>query len=78
MHCTMGQAMEIGSSKIFKSKRLDFAQFWSQFDNSNSDCKTTVQILKEKYSHRIFAKNGVSIGKKPERGVVKTSNFAYN
>ena len=28
--CTMGQAMEIGSSKIFRSKGLVFAQFWSK------------------------------------------------
>ena len=26
-HCTMGQAIEIGSSKIFKSKSLVFAHF---------------------------------------------------
>ena len=66
----MGQEMEIGSSKIFKSKGLVFAQFWSKSENSSSDWWTTDQILKEKYSRHIFAKNGVSIGKKPERGVV--------
>ena len=62
-HCTMGQAMEIGSSKIFRSKGLVFAQFWSKSENSSSDWWTTDQILKEKYSRHIFAKKGVSLDK---------------
>ena len=59
----MGQAMEIGSSKIFRSKGLVFAQFWSKSENSSSDWWTTDQILKEKYSRHIFAKKGVSLDK---------------
>ena len=55
--------MWIGSSKIFKSKGLDFAHFWSKSENSSSDWWTTDQILKEKYSRHIFAKKGVSLDK---------------
>ena len=69
--------MEIGSSKIFKSKGLVFAQFCSKYDNSSSDWWKTVQILEEKYLHQIFAKNVVSIGKKPVAGVWQTSNSAH-
>ena len=74
--CTMGQAMEMGSFKNFKSKGLVFAQFWSKSENSSSDWWTTGQILKEKYSRHIFAKKGVSIDKKPERGVRPPWNLA--
>ena len=51
--------MEIGSSKICKSKGLVFAHFLSKSENSSSDWWKTVQILKEKYSHQIFAKNAL-------------------
>ena len=51
-------------SKVLKSKCLVFGQFWSKSDNSSSSWWATVQILKEKYLHHIFAKNVASIGKK--------------
>ena len=67
--CTMLLSMEIRDSKVLKSKCPVFAQFWSKSDNFSFDWWTTVQILEEKYLHQIFAKNVVSIGKKPVPGV---------
>ncbi len=64
-------------SKVLKSKCLVFGQFWSKSDNSSSSWWATVQILKEKYLHHIFAKNVASIGKKPAAGVSETSNLAH-
>ena len=64
-------------SKVLKSKCLVFGQFWSKSDNSSSSWWATVQILKEKYLHHIFAKNVASIGKKPVAGVSETSNLAH-
>ena len=54
---------------ILISWGLVFAQFWSKSDNFSFNWWTTVQILEEKYLHQIFAKNVVSIGKKPVAGV---------
>ena len=71
-HCTMQLSIEIEDFQVFKSKGLDFAQFWSKIDNSSSDWWTTVRILEEKYLHHIFAKNVVSIGKKLVPGVSET------
>ena len=68
---------EIRDSKVLKSKCPVFAQFWSKSDNFSFDWWTTVQILEEKYLHQIFAKNVVSIGKKPVPGVWQTSNSAH-
>ena len=70
-------SMEIRDSKVLKSKCPVFAQFWSKSDNFSFDWWTTVQILEEKYLHQIFAKNVVSIGKKPVPGVSETSNSAH-
>ena len=75
--CTMLLSMEIRDSKVLKSKCPVFAQFQSKSDNFSFDWWTTVQILEEKYLHQIFAKNVVSIGKKPVPGVSETSNSAH-
>ena len=61
--------MEIGISKVLKSKCLVFAQFWSKYDNSSADWWKTGQNLKEKYSYHIFVQNEAVIGKKPVPGV---------
>ena len=73
--CTVGQAMEIGSFKNFKSKGLVFAQFWSKSENSSSDWWTTDQILKEKYSHHIFAKKRGIYWQETWRGCQTTLKF---
>ena len=78
IQCTVWLSIALGSSKVLKSKILVLAQFWSKSDNSSSDWGTTVQILEEKYSRKIFAKNGISIGKKPERGVRPIWNLVCN
>ena len=64
----MRLSIALESSKVLKSKGLDFAQFGSKVDNSSSDWWTTVQLLEE-YLHNIFAKNVVSIRKKNVPGV---------
>ena len=53
-------------SKVFKSKGLVFAQFWSKFKNSTSGWSPAVKIFREKYFCRIFVENMVPVAKKPE------------
>ena len=64
--------------KVFKSKGLVFAQFWSKFKNSTSGWSPTVKIFRKKYFRRIFVENMVPVAKKPEGGVRETWNFAHN
>ena len=68
LHCTMRLSTKVENSKVLKSKGLVFARFWSKSDNSSSDWWTTVQILKEKYSHHIFAKKWCIYWQKTWRG----------
>ena len=65
----MWLSTQLELSKICKSKGLVFAQFSSESDNSSFDWWETLKNLLKKYSNTIFAKNGISIGKKPVEGV---------
>ena len=62
--CTMRLCTQLELSKICKSKGLVFAQFSSESDNSSFDRWKTLKKDLKKYSNTIFAKNGISIGKK--------------
>ena len=77
-HCTMQLSTQLETSKVFKSKGLFFAQFWSTFENFNSEWKKTAKILWEKLFPGIFVKNVISIAKKPVQGVREPWNFAHN
>ena len=74
---TMRLSTQLELSKICKSKGLVFAQFWSKSGNSSCDWWKTLKILLEKYSNPIFAKNVISIGKKPVAGVWESRNLAH-
>ena len=74
---TMRLSTQLELSKICKSKGLVFAQFWSKSGNSSCDWWKTLKILLEKYSNPIFAKNVISIGKKPVAGVWESWNLAH-
>ena len=71
-HCTMGLSVAL---RIWKSKGLDFAQFWSNIHQSCSNWSYTTQIFNEKYRHLIFVKNLGDMGKKCEGGSVKVEVF---
>ena len=43
-HCTMKLSMQSETSKVLKSKGLVFAQFWSKFDNFNSEWQKTAKM----------------------------------
>ena len=75
--CTMRLSTQLELLKICKSKGLVFAQFWSKSGNSSCDWWKTLKILLEKYSNPIFAKNVISIGKKPVAGVWESWNLAH-
>ena len=76
-HCTMWLSTQLELLKICKSKGLIFAQFWSKSGNSSCDWWKTLKKLLEKYSNPIFAKNVISIGKKPVAGVWESWNLAH-
>ena len=71
----MHLSTQLELSKVFRSKGLGLAQFWPDFENSTSDWSKTLKRFRKKYSHQIFVKNVVLVGKQNCWGCLPSLKF---